>query len=241
MNRRFQRMTAYHHRAEFARRLVNLVRRSPCLHAAQFARLRQLLLAESGTVITSELVVISTLTVVGLVVGLTSLRDSIVAEISDWAGAIQDVDQSLNYNGVAHHGNKVSGSDFRDSTDFCDDPEDAAGRADNCVVFDIAPSDESLPQIRTPSLTGIRSGGTLDGSSHTFTWSANGTTGITYWWLFAGSTQGGRQYASRFQGNNLSGTLTGLPTDGSPVWVRLWYRLNGRWEFEDTLLNAAGP
>ena len=63
-------------------------------------------------------------------------------------------------------------------------------------------------------------GSTLQGSSVTFSWTAG--AGATAYWIDAGSTLGGNQY---FQSGNIGNvthyTVTGLPTDGSMVYITL--------------------
>ena len=49
---------------------------------------------EAGFVVSVELVLISTITVIGLMTGLTAVRDGVVSELSDTAGAVQDMNQS---------------------------------------------------------------------------------------------------------------------------------------------------
>ena len=61
-------------------------------------------------------------------------------------------------------------------------------------------------------------------------------------WLDIGSTQGGNQYyQSGNLGTILSQAVTGLPTDGSTVWARLWYLQNGNWSFVDNTYTAYSP
>jgi YVTN family beta-propeller protein len=71
-------------------------------------------------------------------------------------------------------------------------------------------------------------GSTLSSSSVAFTWSAG--TGATGYWLDIGSAAGGNQY---YQSGNLGGALTttasGLPTDGSTVYVTLYSLVGGQW------------
>ena len=61
----------------------------------------------------------------------------------------------------------------------------------------------------------------------TFFWTA--AAGATEYWLEVGTTSVGsvNQY-SQSQGLSLSGTVSGLPTDGSTVYVRLWTLLGGQ-------------
>ena len=71
-------------------------------------------------------------------------------------------------------------------------------------------------------------GSTLSGTSVAFTWSA-GTLSSAYW-LDAGSTPfGNNYYQSGNLGNVLTTTATGLPTDGSTVYVTLWSLVGGQW------------
>ncbi|HUK73868.1 MAG TPA: MBG domain-containing protein [Candidatus Bathyarchaeia archaeon] len=80
-------------------------------------------------------------------------------------------------------------------------------------------------------------GSTLSGSSQLFTWNAG--TQSTAYWIDAGSTRGGNQY---FQSGNLGGalqeTVTGLPTDGSTVYITLWSLLNGQWVYNEYTYTA---
>ncbi len=97
---------------------------------------------QEGFIVSIELILLSTIIVIGLITGMTALRDAVVSELSDVGGAIQDLNQSYEYNGVAGHSGRTSGSNFIDARDFCDDPEDLFGAADNCVEFSILPADE---------------------------------------------------------------------------------------------------
>lgn len=97
---------------------------------------------EAGFIISIELVLIATICVIGLITGLTAIRDAVVCEISDVAGAIQDMNQSYTYNGVNGHSGSSAGSDFVDARDHCDDREDLVLRADNCILFNTRPTPE---------------------------------------------------------------------------------------------------
>ena len=97
---------------------------------------------DAGFVVSVELILISTITVIGLLAGLTSVRDGVVSELSDVAGAVQDLNQSYSYNGVVGHSSTNVGSNFTDSLDFCDSADDPSGAADNCITFDGAPANE---------------------------------------------------------------------------------------------------
>ena len=96
---------------------------------------------EAGFVVSAELILIATVAVLGLLVGLAAVRDGIVSELSDVAGAFQDVNQSYSIDGVVGHNANTAGFDFVDNTDECDSNDDAAGAADNCITFN-GPDDE---------------------------------------------------------------------------------------------------
>lgn len=97
---------------------------------------------EAGFIVSIELILIATIAVIGLIVGLTAVRDAVVSELSDVAGAIQDLNQCYTFNGVVGHSGETCGSNFIDSTDWCDTPEHGDGDAENCITFDGAPADE---------------------------------------------------------------------------------------------------
>jgi hypothetical protein len=97
---------------------------------------------DAGFIVSVELVLISTIAVIGLLAGLTSVRDGVVCELSDVAGAVQDLNQSYSYNGVVGHSSTNVGSDFLDGLDFCDSTDDPTGNADNCITFTGGPLNE---------------------------------------------------------------------------------------------------
>ena len=87
-------------------------------------------------------------------------------------------------------------------------------------------------------LTSPAPGSTLAGSTVTFNWSAGG--GATQYWLTIGTSGvGSNDVYGGSQGANLSGTVSGLPTNGSPVYVRFWSLLGGTsWQFNDYTYTA---
>ena len=77
-------------------------------------------------------------------------------------------------------------------------------------------------------ITSPTPGSTLTGSSQLFSWTAG--AGATAYWIDAGSSLGGNQYfQSGNIGNVTSYTVTGLPTDGSTVYITLWSMVGGQW------------
>ena len=97
----------------------------------------------AGFVVSIELILIATIAVIGLIAGMTAVRDGVVSELSDVAGSVQDLNQSYTFNGVTGHSASTAGSSFTDSTDFCDDANDAPDQADNCITFDGVPAGEN--------------------------------------------------------------------------------------------------
>jgi hypothetical protein len=85
-------------------------------------------------------------------------------------------------------------------------------------------------------ITSPAPGSTLASSTVTFVW--NTGTGVSEYWLEIGTSPGGSQIYSQSQGTNLSVTVSGLPTNGSTVYVRLWSRINGAWQFNDYTYTA---
>ncbi|MCF6189467.1 MAG: hypothetical protein L3J51_03225 [Cocleimonas sp.] len=76
-----------------------------------------------------------------------------------------------------------------------------------------------------PVMTSPTAGSTLTQSTQTFTWGANGTAGINEWYVYLGTTGvGSVDIFAGSQGLNTSTTISGLPTDGSTLYFRLWYR-----------------
>jgi hypothetical protein len=84
----------------------------------------------------------------------------------------------------------------------------------------------------------------LTGSSVTFTWTAGCNAGQYY--IYVGSTKGGSDIYSQTQGTSLTGTVTGLPTNGQTLYVRLWSLLNtaasdlvNGWHYNDYVYTAS--
>ncbi len=89
--------------------------------------LTQLVHDESGFIISSELVLMATLLVIGMVVGLSEVQHAVVAELNDVADAIGRLNQSFCFSGfskISFFGAGVKaytrGSIFFDAIDECD-------------------------------------------------------------------------------------------------------------------------
>lgn len=70
----------------------------------------------------------------------------------------------------------------------------------------------------------------LDGTTAIFAWTAG--SAMDEYWLEIGSEQGGTDLFDHHVGSNTRVTVGGLPSDGSPVFVRLWSRLVVGWIYQ---------
>ncbi len=90
-------------------------------------------------------------------------------------------------------------------------------------------------------LTTPTPGSTLTSSTVTFDWTA-GMPGPYSYWLDIGNSAGGNNYYSSGNlGNVTTTTVSGLPTDGSTVYVTLYTQISGTWygnAYTYTALNA---
>ena len=88
--------------------------------------MRKLFNDEAGFVISAELVLVLTIAVLGMVVGLASVRDSLTSELNDLSAAFGAVNQTYHMRTVSKpsgstkgHG-LVSGFGYADLADDCD-------------------------------------------------------------------------------------------------------------------------
>ncbi len=75
---------------------------------------------EAGFIISAELILISTIVVVGLIVGLSEVAHGVNQELEDVGSAFGHVNQSFKYTGFTGAKGKHVGSRFIDFTDECD-------------------------------------------------------------------------------------------------------------------------
>ena len=87
---------------------------------------------------------------------------------------------------------------------------------------------------RNPAINSPAPGSTLSSSSVTVSWASNGTA-VQEYWLYVGSTKGTKNYLSSgsIPAGTTSRAISNLPTDGSDVWLRLWYKVGKNWSWED--------
>jgi hypothetical protein len=85
--------------------------------------MRNLWKDEAGFIISAELVLVATIVVIGLIVGLVSLRNQVVQELVDVGQAIGSLSQSFCFAGVKGECSSVyawtDGTCYIDLVDFC--------------------------------------------------------------------------------------------------------------------------
>ena len=89
---------------------------------------------EAGFIVSAELVLIATITVLGMVVGLSELATNVNNELEDLASAFGSMNQSFSYDGDQGHRGYRDGSYFEDHQDDCDN---------ECDIF----STDPLPEM----------------------------------------------------------------------------------------------
>lgn len=79
----------------------------------------QKLKKQGGFAITSELVFLVTIVVIGLTVGMVNIRDAVTAEMSDVAESVGSMDQSYSFDGILNGQGtaEIAGSAFGDNID----------------------------------------------------------------------------------------------------------------------------
>ena len=104
---------------------------------------------EAGAVVSAEIMLVATILVIGMIVGLKSVRDAVLTELADVGQAISQVDQSYSYSGVDGHAAATTGSMFQDLVDFCDtgldEDTDAEGPENSRCVAVCADASSGAP------------------------------------------------------------------------------------------------
>ena len=89
--------------------------------------LRKLWNDERGVAMSTELILITVLLVIGAIVGLSTFRDQLVQEFGDAALAVSSLNQSYSFSGATVGGFPVAGSIFTDTADDCDGLDPVGG------------------------------------------------------------------------------------------------------------------
>ena len=75
---------------------------------------------ENGAVVSIEYVLIGTICGIGVLAGLTSLRDGVATELADVGGAVSWLNQAYAIGGIKAHCASTAGTICPDTIDFCD-------------------------------------------------------------------------------------------------------------------------
>lgn len=75
---------------------------------------------EAGFVVSAELVLVSTIVVIGMIVGLSEVANGVNQELEDVASAFGSINQSYCFSGFTGHKAWDAGSKFKDQEDYCD-------------------------------------------------------------------------------------------------------------------------
>ena len=100
---------------------------------------------EAGFVVSADLLLISCILVLGLMVGLVSLRDQIVQELGDVGAAFAVLNQGYTWAAVTGHTSTIAGSAMFDATDFCDDDPEPVGFEALCINVTVSAEDSETP------------------------------------------------------------------------------------------------
>ena len=93
-----------------------------------------------------------------------------------------------------------------------------------------APTATTAPAVKA-ALASPAPGTTLTTSTANFAWSA-GSQALEYF-LYVGTTAGSNSIYGRSQALATSVSVSGIPINGSPVYVRLWTRFATGWQYSD--------
>jgi len=86
--------------------------------------MRELWVDDHGFVISAELVLVATILVIGMIVGLVSVRNQVVQELVDVGQAIGNLSQSYCFGGIYKPCMAMTdGSCYHDVVDFCQQTE----------------------------------------------------------------------------------------------------------------------
>ena len=86
-----------------------------------------------GAIVSAEIMLVMTILVLGTIVGLKSVRDSVVSELADVAQAIANVNQGYCYSAVGGPAGHTGGGEFKDQADFCDTAWGHGTQESKCV------------------------------------------------------------------------------------------------------------
>lgn len=198
----------------------------------------ELIKCDSGAVVTTELVLVCVAVLIGLIVGFSSVRDSVVSELTDTSLAVQNTNQSLTYNGTVGTSSTTAGSNWNDALDS-NDGVDVAGSVVG-TTFDGAPQNESDLEDFLESKDfgfemtrgGFTWSGTADFDNGVFngspywpgTYTISGDIITVIFDALGGGWDNGTMVLDASDPNNISGDITWVNSISGFVWEAM-YRL----------------
>ncbi|WP_437201566.1 branched-chain amino acid aminotransferase [Planctomicrobium sp. SH664] len=75
---------------------------------------------EAGFIVSAELVLVSTIAVLGMIVGLSEVSHNVNNELEDVGSAFASLNQSYKVHCSSGHKGDTAGSRYQDSAEFCD-------------------------------------------------------------------------------------------------------------------------
>jgi len=143
---------------------------------------------------------------------------------------------------LAQGGNSITAVYSGNSIAPCCNPSNPPGGAQTPVAW--YPSANSAPITMmfsgAPGIYSPVNNTALTSVPTVFQWF--GYSSATAYWLDAGKEQGGNEYyqSGSLSSSTTSQTVSSLPTDGSTVWARWYYLIDGSWQYTDYSYTAMG-
>ena len=107
--------------------------------------MRTLWIDETGFIVSAEMILVASIVVLGMIVGMTVVRDTMITELSDTATAIGQMNQSYSFGGARGSGSSIAGSFFTDAQDSGDSTaSSSAGTGTGCTSFVSTPATPEL-------------------------------------------------------------------------------------------------
>ena len=104
--------------------------------------IRKLWNDDAGFIISAELVLVATIVVIGMIVGLTSVRNQVVQELVDVGQAVGNMSQSYAVAGTAKKDlGWTDGSGYIDKADFCQAQYQSPGTSPGGISVSVWPYD----------------------------------------------------------------------------------------------------
>lgn len=95
---------------------------------------------EAGFVVSSELILVAAIVVMGMLTGMATIRDQVVQELGDVGDSVSELSQTFRWQGTTGHTSSVAGTIFLDTNDFCEAAAgaDQATTGPQCIILTVA-------------------------------------------------------------------------------------------------------